>query len=387
MDRAEYLERVSELLPAIAQRATDAEEQRKVPEETFKEFRELRLLAALQPASWGGFELDPPAFFEAVMRVAAACPSTGWVLGVLGVHQWQLALFPEAAQREVWGERPGSQISSSYAPTGKIEVLDGGYRLRGRWSFSSGCDHCEWVFLGGIVPGDAPDMRTFLLPRSDYEIDDTWHVAGLCGSGSKDIVVEDAFVPEHRTHRFLDGFRLDSPGNDRNRGPVYRLPFGTVFSNAIAFPVIGAAQGASDSFREQTRRRVASYDRAKVAEDSFTQVRFAQAIAEIDAARERLRSNWEALMASVNAARSIPMEFRARCRWDAANAVRLSVAAVGRLFEVSGGRAIYLDNPIQRAFRDVHAMRAHAVNNPEKGARAFGRSELLPSDGPADFLL
>ena len=173
-------------------------------------------------------------------------------------------------------------------------------------------------------------------------------------------MVDDALVPEHRTHRFLDGFKMQSPGNQRNPGPVYRLPFGTVFSNAIAFPAIGAAQGALDSFREQTRSRLASYDRTKVADDSFTQVRFAQAAADIDAARERLRANWATLMASAKAGGPISMEFRARCRWDAANAVRLSVAAVSRLFEVSGGRAIYLDNPIQRAFRDVHAMRAEA---------------------------
>src|SRR5262249_52640035 len=159
----------------------------------------------MQPSRWGGAEVDPGIFFEAQLALATACPSTAWVMGVVGVHSWQLALFPLAAQEEVWGSDPETLVSSSYAPTGKVERVDGGYRISGRWSFSSGCDHCQWVFLGGMVPpereGAPPEMRTFLVPRSDYTIEDNWHVAGLKATGSKDIVIVGALVPEHRTHR------------------------------------------------------------------------------------------------------------------------------------------------------------------------------------------
>ena len=156
MKSDEYLARVRALIPALRERATACEALRRVPDETFKDFQAHGLLRALQPQRWGGLELDPWTFYEAVMEVAAVCGSSGWVLGVLGVHNWQLALFPEQAQADVWRDDTSVQISSSYAPTGKVERVPGGFRLSGRWSFSSGCDHCDWVFLGGIAPGDGP---------------------------------------------------------------------------------------------------------------------------------------------------------------------------------------------------------------------------------------
>src|SRR5262249_35880889 len=258
MEAETYLRAARQLSHAIRNRAAECESLRRLPEETFESYERSGLLRALQPRRWDGFELSPLAFFEAVAEIAAACPSSAWFLSVVGMHNWQLGLFPEQAQRDVWGRDTSVLISSSYAPTGKVERVEGGFRLSGRWSFSSGCDNCQWVFLGGVAPseGPLPDMRTYLLPRRDYAIDDNWRVAGLCGTGSKDIVVEGAFVPEHRTHRFVDAFSLSSPGQSVNPGPLYRLPFGCVFGCAIAVPAIGAARGALDLFRAQTRERL-----------------------------------------------------------------------------------------------------------------------------------
>jgi 3-hydroxy-9,10-secoandrosta-1,3,5(10)-triene-9,17-dione monooxygenase len=267
--------------------------------------------------------------------------------------------------------------------------VDGGFRLSGRWSFSSGCDHCQWVFLGGVAPGAGPlpDMRTFLVPRSDYEIVDNWHVAGLAGTGSKDLVVRGAFVPEHRTHRFADAYQLASPGQAANAGPTFRLPFGCVFSFAISVPAIGAAQGALDSYRATMREKLAAYDGSKVADDPFAQRRLSEAAVEIDAARAELRATWEPLWALASAGEPIPLALRARARWNAANLVLRGVRAVDLLFEASGGRALYLDNPIQRFFRDVHAMRAHALNNPDKASQLFGYADLHPGQAPPEFFL
>src|SRR5262245_6684635 len=206
MDDETYLRSTHQLSQDLRNRAAECESLRRLPEETFESYQRSGLLRALQPHQWGGFELSPLTFFEAVVEVAGACPSSAWFLSVVGIHNWQLGLFPEEAQRDVWGKETNVLISSSYAPTGKVERVDGGFRLSGRWSFSSGCDHCQWVFLGGVAPGDGPipDMRTFLLPRSDYQIIDNWYVAGLAGTGSKDIVVDSAFVPEHRPPRVRD---------------------------------------------------------------------------------------------------------------------------------------------------------------------------------------
>ncbi len=380
MTSEDYLERVRALLPALRERAADAEKLRRLPDETWKEFQEAGLFRCLQPKRYEGYELDPGTFYQAIMEVGAVCGSSAWILGVIGVHNWHLALFPPQAQEDVWGEDTSTQLSTALAPTGTVERVDGGFRLRGRWSFSSGCDFCHWAVLGGLLPplseGGPPDARTFLVSRRDYTIEDNWYVMGLCATGSKDLVVHDAFVPEYRTHSYRDAFLLKNPGTKINDAPLYRLPFGIVFPNGLASPAIGVALGALETFREQSKTRVNVRDQTRVAEDPFIQFRLAEAAAEVDAARERLLANFAEMMQLVRVGKDIPLTQRARYRWDAANGTAWSVRAVDRLFEASGGRGIFLSNPIQRAWRDVHAMRAHVGNNPEKAAAVFGRSEF-----------
>jgi 3-hydroxy-9,10-secoandrosta-1,3,5(10)-triene-9,17-dione monooxygenase len=376
---ADLVQRARELLPTLAARAPEAEGLRRIPDATIADFREAGFFRMFQPARFGGLEVDPRFFFDVQVTVAESCPSSAWVLGVVGVHSWQLALFPEAAQEEVWGKDSRVLISSSYAPTGRVERAPGGFRVSGRWSFSSGCDHCQWVFLGGFAPTDAgapPDMRTFLLPRSDYRIEDNWHVLGLKATGSKDIVVENAFVPEHRTHRLIDGFKQQSPGNAVNDAPLYRLPFGQVFVRSVSTSAIGAAQGALQAFREVARKRVAASDQSRVAEEGPTQLACARAAAAIDEARLVLHRNFEEMMSLTRAGEKIPLERRVRFRYDSSLAVEKCTRVVDELFTLSGGRAIFLGSPIARFFLDVHAARAHYANNPEKPGRNFGGVQL-----------
>jgi 3-hydroxy-9,10-secoandrosta-1,3,5(10)-triene-9,17-dione monooxygenase len=376
----EILERARALAPVLQQRAAHAAELRRLPDETIADLRSSGLFRLLQPARWGGFEVDPGLFFDAQIALAAACPSTAWVFGVVGVHAWQLALFPLAAQEEVWAADALALISSSYAPTGTVERAEGGYRLRGRWSFSSGCDHCQWAFLGGLVPpekeGAPPEMRTFLVPRSDYRIDDNWFVAGLKATGSKDIVVSSAFVPEHRTHRLIDGYRRNSPGNEVNPAPLYRLPFGQIFVRSVSTSAIGIAEGALATFTEIARRRVAAGDGSKVAEEAQTQLVCARAAATIDEIKLILHRNFDELMALVRKDAELPLERRLRFRHDSALAVHRCMEVVDAIFSASGGRAIFLDSPLQRYFQDIHAARAHYANNPDKPARNWGAVQL-----------
>ncbi len=372
--------RARALKPRLAARASQAEALRQVPDETIADFRAADFFRMLQPTRWGGLEVHPRTFFDVQMTIASACPSSAWVLGVVAVHSWQLALFPLQAQEDVWGRDRAVLVSSSYAPTGKVTRVEGGYRIGGRWSFSSGCDHCQWVFLGGMVPpesgGKPPEMRTFLVPRGDYLIDDNWHVVGLKGTGSKDIVIESAFVPEHRTHRLIDGFKRQSPGNEVNPSPLFRLPFGQIFVRSVSSSAIGAARGALDAFIEIAAKRVAAGDGAKVADDPATQTVCARASSLIDEAELVLGRNIDELMALARAGEDIGIERRVRFRYDSSVAVAKSVEAIDLLFTASGGRAIFLSSPLLRYFLDVHAARAHYANNPDKPGRNYGAVQL-----------
>ena len=372
--------RVGELLPVLRERAQETEDARVVPAESVKALTETGFFRLLQPSRFGGHEADPVTFLTAVRLIAGACGSTGWVASVVGVHPWQLALFPLQAQEEVWGADTGTRMSSSYAPTGKAETVPGGHRLSGRWSFSSGCDHATWVLLGAIAEddeGNPADFRTFLLPASDYVIDDVWDTVGLRGTGSNDIVVSGAFVPEHRSLSFNDVFRCACPGQAANPAPLYRLPYGSLFSYAITTPIIGMAMGAYEAHVAYQRERVrASYVGQKAAEDPHSQVRVAEAAAELDSAWLALERNMTELMEHASAGSKIPIPLRLRVRRDQVRGTGQAIRAVDRLFENSGGRALRRGTPIQRFWRDAHAGRVHAINDPERALSMFGRGEF-----------
>jgi 3-hydroxy-9,10-secoandrosta-1,3,5(10)-triene-9,17-dione monooxygenase len=375
----EVLAAVAEVLPSLRERAQETEDLRRIPDDNIKSLQETGFFRLLQPASYGGFEASPVHFYRGVRAIASACGSTGWVSSVLGVHPWQLALYAQQAQEDVWGSDQSTLISSSYAPMGRAKAVEGGFTFTGRWSFSSGCDHAQWIFLGGLVQ-DADDniidFRTFLLPRSDYEIDDVWDTVGLRGTGSNDIIVSDAFVPEYRTLSFIDTGRCFGPGQELNTSPVYKLPFASVFSNSIAVPVLGMATGAYNSYVEWTKERIRASTGGKAADDSFNQIRIAEAASKIDSAVLQIERNIEEALGYATRDEKIPMPLRVRIRRDQVSATGAGIAAVDRLFESAGGRALRSGTPIQRFWRDAHAGRVHAINDPEKALVLFGQFEL-----------
>jgi 3-hydroxy-9,10-secoandrosta-1,3,5(10)-triene-9,17-dione monooxygenase len=375
----QVVEAVRELLPVLRERAQETEDARRISEESIKALQQTGFFKLLQPSRYGGLESHPVDFYRAVRLISSACGSTGWVASVLGCHPWQLGLFDDRAQREVWGEDDDTRVSSSYAPMGRAKPTDGGFRFSGRWSFSSGCDHARWVFLGGLVLGadGAPtDFRTFLLPREDYEIDDVWDTIGLRGTGSNDIVVDDVFVPEYRSLSFMDTGKCVCPGQRVNTGPLYRLPFASVFSCSISVPVIGMAAGAYEAYVSYTRERVRASTGGKAAEDAFNQLRIADAAGRIDAAILQIERNINEEYELAAKGEKIPFPLRMRVRRDQVNATGAAIWAVDRLFESAGGRALKVGTPIQRFWRDAHAGRVHAINDPEKALAMFGQAEL-----------
>lgn len=374
---SKVLEAVTDLLPGFRERAVAAEQARQVPAESIAELQEAGVFSMLQPGRYGGLEADPVEFYEAVRAIASADGSTGWVSSVVGIHPWQLALFPAQAQEDVWGRDPRTLVSSSYAPMGKLTPAEGGYRVTGRWSFSSGSEHCSWALLGALVMGDdgkPVDFLTILVPRSDYRIEDVWDVVGLKATGSNDVVIEDQFLPAHRTLSFNDVTALQCPGQQVNPAPLYKLPFGTLFSCTITAPIIGMAQGAYDAHVETMRERVrVSYGGQKVAQDPFAHVRVARAASDIDAAWLQLVRNVQEEARYADAGEDLPMELRLRARRDQVRGTERALEAIDLLFKNSGGRSLKTGNPIERAWRDAHAGSVHAANDTERWLAMYGK--------------
>ena len=374
------LDAVRDLLPTFRERADETERLRVVPESSIKELADTGFFRLLQPKRFDGFEADPLTFYTAVRDIASACGSTGWVSSVVGVHPWQVALFADEAQQAVWGSDTSTRLSSSYAPTGKATRVDGGYRLSGRWSFSSGCDHCAWVLLGALVfdgEGNVVDFKTFLVPRESYVIHDVWHTVGLRGTGSNDIAVDDVFVPEAFTLSMGETGRCLGPGQEQNTADLYKLPFHSVFTSTITTPIVGMARGAYDEHVAMQKKRVrASYVGEKASLDPFAAVRVARASSDIDATWALLMGNLREEMAFVARGETIPLGLRLRVRRDQVIGTQRCIDAIDALFEASGGRALAEGSYLQRAWRDAHAGRVHAANDPERALQMYGAHEF-----------
>ena len=378
------------LVPALIERQAEAAELGRLPDATIADMQRSGFFRIMQPKRYGGFELPPQVFFDVQQTLAEGCMSTAWVLGVVAIHNWQLGMFDDRAQQDVWSEDSSVLISSSYMPVGKVSRVEGGYMLSGHWGFSSGSKHCQWAFLGGMsppaTPGEAHDYRTFLVPLGDYRIVDNWDVSGLQGTGSNDIVIDEpVFVPEHRTHRSMDGFSGENPGCAVNASPLFTLPFGQIFTRAVACSSIGALQGVVNSYIEVNRERVGLNDGAKVAQDPNVQMALANAVAAVAECRATLRDDLNYFVNSAERGESLEMSERIQRRFHAASISKKCADAVNELFIACGAQGIFRGHPLNRAWLDINAGRQHVANNPFKFGRNLGATLLGAKN--TDFFL
>ncbi len=361
----ELLARAEALVPMLRERAAETEALRRIPDETMRDLRDAELFKGLQPRRYGGFEIDLDEGLRITAALGRGCGATGWVHGVFSDHQIVLGMYPAAAQEDVWGATPGAVACSGLAPAGAARREAGGYRLSGRWSFSSGSDHAEWVFVNSQVPpeseGDRPRAAYYLVPRADFTIDDTWHVVGLAGTGSKDIVIEDAFVPEHRLLIVEDANEGRAPGAEVNPGPLYRMPRLATSPFLLTAPAIGVAEAMLEQFVDSIRAKVSRG--FALGEQGTIQMRIAEAAAEVDAARLLLERDCRETMETMREAGALTLDQRARNRRDMAYASTLCTRAADRLFTATGGRGIYDGNEMRRQFHDIRAIGAHFVNS------------------------
>ncbi len=373
----ELVARARALAPRLRERAVRTERDRNVPQQSVDEFIDAGLIHTLQPKRWGGYEQDHGvAFAVAVELGKSTCGSSAWCLNYLADHACMLALFPDEAQHDVWSRNKAACIATSAAPTGKVAPAPGGYRLDGRWSWCSGLCHSQWIMIGGLVQRDGedhPDMRLYLVPVSELKQDDTWYCAGLRGSGSNTAVLDNVFVPEHRSVSFSALREGSSPGSKVNANPIYRAPFIALHSYALLGPVLGLARGAYAEFVQWTRRRYLTYTQLAIAQHVPVQMRIAEIAAQIDAAELLAR---RALVTARADYAGMPLETRTLLRRDFTYAVRSLREALDDLVKISGSSGLMEDNPIQRCWRDAHAISSHVVMNWDVPAENFGRSEF-----------
>ena len=380
--RAAMLVRASALVPRLKQRAEDTERDRRLPDATVRDLSEAGLWRILQPARWGGGEFDYAMMVEVPAQLARGCASTAWVHANYAIHHWMLAMWPEQAQAEVWGENADALIASALIyPPGKAELVDGGYRLSGRWPFASGVDPSDWVMLGAVAAspeGDGPPAPTmFMVRKSELEVIDTWHVAGLAGTGSKDVAGEDMFVPLHMTLIAATTRDATAPGLEVNPSPLYRLPLLALFPHVIAGPILGIAMGAYEDYVEGLRDSVSTYNASRLGEHVTVQLRVAEAGVLIEAARLLMIANCTEATRVAERGELPGTEKRARWRRDGAYAAQNCVRAVGLIHGGSGGAANYSAHPLQRRFRDMHAAMGQIqvswdIHGPEYGRAALG---------------
>lgn len=367
----EMVARARAMIPALRSRAAQTERDRRLPKETIAEMQAAGLFKVLQPKRWGGYELDIHAYFDVQIALAEGDMSPAWVYGVVGTHPWFMAWLDDRAANDVWGKHDSTLICSSLMPAGKARPVEGGYRISGNWKYASGCEHCEWALLGAMVEG-GPELRClFLVPKSDYQIVDTWHVPGLKGTGSHDIVAKDVFVPAHRMQSQADSFKGIGPGHKINTAPLYRLPFGQVFFRGISTGAIGALQAMLDAYLDYGKKRM-QRNAGRASEDEVIQLLCGEAAMAIDEMKTILHRNFTVLEGYAARGEMPPLKLRVEYKFhNTAVAERASLLA-SRLFKAAGTAGIAADLPFGRILNDITVARQHISNQYEIAGRTFG---------------
>jgi 3-hydroxy-9,10-secoandrosta-1,3,5(10)-triene-9,17-dione monooxygenase len=371
--REELVQRAAGLVPRLRERAERTEQLRHLPDETVADLVDAGLFRICNPDRFGGVGLDFDAKLDVAMELGRGCGSTAWCYSVLTSHNWWIGHFPRQGQEEYFADSPDTLGSSSLDPSrARVEVVPGGYRVSGRWSFSSGCDAASWVTVGGLGPSG---LLWFLVPIAEVTVDDTWFVSGLRGTGSKDLVLDDVFVPAHRVAEVrlvregqTDGWALHGKAS-------YRAPLFALLPFTLVAPVLGMAHGMVETFADQLRGRKLP-DGTAMTHSVASQLRLAESSAEVDAARSVLRQTIREVLDRAARGEMPTLLDRARYRRDHAFMVKLGIRAIGRLFEASGGHALLESNPLQRFHRDALAASQHFGTRWDENAEQYGRVAL-----------
>lgn len=354
-----------DMLTLLQDQAAEAEQLGQLPASTVALLKESNVIRMLQPRQFGGLETHPNDFLQAVMAIAARNPSAGWIAGVVGVHNWEASLNDDRLLQEIWGERPDTWIASPYSPMGVATPVAGGYLLNGRWTFSSGTDHCQWLVLGAVLgdehgkPAQPRQGMHVMLPRADYEIlDDTWNVVGLQGTGSKDVKVSNAFIPAYRCLATAAVMSGEAAAASQRSGTLYHMPWSSLFPNAITAAVLGMCQGLLATAQRQIRERILQ---TKAVPEPFMLTVLGEAASEVHAAQAAMLANVAATYALVAEGAEISLARRAANRAEQVRGAGRAVRAINEVFCRCGGSALHTSSPLHRFWRDANAGLTHAT--------------------------
>jgi alkylation response protein AidB-like acyl-CoA dehydrogenase len=382
-DERAVLDRARALIPRVNARARAAAAARMLPAETIAEYRAAGILRILQPRRFGGMQGRFSLFSRIVEELTHGCASSGWVYAVLAEHQWIIAQYPEPAQIDVWGADPEAVAASSLAPRAAAKPVDGGWRLSGRYPFSSGCDYAQWAIIGAFL-GEIGDPRTIaylLVPFTEIEIDDDWHVLGLLGTGSKSLILRDAFVPEHRVVMVSDLFAGTPPGAAVHPDyPVLRAPRGYLVSYSLPPVAVALGQKALDAACRSFAGRVSRGVR-RLAQSEYVQMTLGEAAAAIDIATMLLHTGRDASTREVSSGRRISEAEALRARRDMTYAQHQIGWAVDQLCELSGAHSVYDEDPLQQIRRDLMTVLTHTAASRQAAMAPYGQMLLRADSG------
>ncbi|AMK24100.1 MULTISPECIES: acyl-CoA dehydrogenase family protein [unclassified Sphingobium] len=364
----ELVARAAAMVPGLRARADAIEEARRVPDDVIDMFREAGFFRILQPKKYGGWEMNPIVFMRVLGELGRGCCASAWAMMILGVHNWEFGVMDDRAAQDVWGEDDQTIIASSYPPVGELTKVEGGWRLKGRWPTSSGSDHGTWAFIGALErneKGVPIDRHALLVKREDYEIIDDWYTFGLSGTGSKSLLIKDAFIPDHRAHSMIDYKMDDRPTN-------YLFPFAMVFYSSVSSVIIGFAQGAIDVFIDQMQVRVDNGSGAATRLSPYVKDRLANAVAKVRASQARMEQMMAHCTQIVERRELVSTEDRIHYMLDMARIGRECEEAVLTLYKCTGARGVYKSNPIQRYLRDTLVAANHVTQDADNNAGALG---------------
>ncbi len=372
----------ADFIARLADRAGEAEKLRRLPDATIDDYRQSGLARLLMPARYGGRQAEFPEILSVVRQLAHGCTSSGWTLGFYTLHNWMLALFGEQAQDEVFADGP-VLCPAPLAPTGRGTPADGGIRLTGRWSWATGVMDADWVLVGAICgPDDAPYPALVLLPANAIRVEDVWHIAGMCATGSNDVIVDEVWVPEHRLVKVTDIYGGTAPGATLHDAALYRWPMVPALALTAAMPALGTAERVAELFASRLSERVLAYSGAAQKDQPAAQVRLGDARIRLRAMRSLADAAADDIQNRVSSGQHVGRKVRAGVRAAAAHVVHESRSVIADLLESSGASAQFLDNPLQRAKRDVDVISGHVVFDYDVSRELAGGLEIGATVSP-----